>query len=375
MHTNSAWTSLIESACALLGNKLQATMAVARKPFNSNDVVMELHLDDNRTVFVRVLTQQSSDNSTTRWLQGRHTSEISILQWLEMVAPNVPVSRVLAVDSVNGIIVTTYIPGLDAFHAYPLLKASAKEHSVVSWAQLALKLFRTSSPQCFGTPHAIEGTMLRLGVHIGLSPGHCFDVGGSTNLRTFFASAVESRISRSAILYANEPETHSLLCQRVARLFEGLESLMVELDSDPALSRFVLTHTDPRPDNVILDPVSGEVLAIVDWEYVSCFPAAMAAQYPEWIRSPIVGTQRYRNSKTTLLHYTLEPKAERERLCNLYEEYMQRHDPEYHRCLIWGIRLRDAYVWITSPNDPDGEAMDKWVTEHLLGVTADHRCA
>lgn len=50
-------------------------------------------------------------------------------------------------------------------------------------------------------------------------------------------------------------------------------------------------------------------------------------------------------------------------------------DQEFWNCLVLGTRLRDAYTWIALSNgDLDGEAMDRWVTDHLFGSTANHRC-
>ncbi|KAJ3915176.1 hypothetical protein F5877DRAFT_49078, partial [Lentinula edodes] len=302
--------------------------------------------------------------------------EISVLRWLELVAPDLPVPRVLAVSETKELSVTTVVPGLDAMHAYPRLDALAKERSVTSYAQFAIRMFRIPAPQRFGTPHDLDGQSLLLGRHIGFSPEHCFAVSESTDLQSFFDGLIDSRLLRSSIYHhKSDPSSHSLLSFRLTRLREGIQPLIAEVIKDPILSRFVLTHQDTRSNNLILEPASGEISGAVDWEYCGCLPAAMAAQYPEWIRPPIDESLQYRNPKDTFLHYTFELKAERERLCDLYEECVKGLDQEFWNCLVLGTRLRDAYTWIALSNgDLDGEAMDRWVTDHLFGSTANHRC-
>ncbi|KAJ3900906.1 hypothetical protein F5879DRAFT_992446 [Lentinula edodes] len=372
-------TSLIENACCLLdGSKSQPIIARARKPFDINNAVLELHLISDCVVFVRQLSHQSSTSNDliSRWFKGRCVSEISVLRWLELVAPDLPVPRVLAVSETKELSVTTVVPGLDAMHAYPRLDALAKERSVTSYAQFAVRMFRIPVPQRFGTPHDLDGQSLLLGPHIGFSPEHCFDVSESTDLQSFFDGLIDSRLLRSSIYHhKSDPSSHSLLSFRLTRLREGIQPLIVAVIKDPILSRFVLTHQDTRSNNLILEPVSGEISGAVDWEYSGCLPAAMAAQYPEWIRPPIDESLQYRNPKDTFLHYTFELKAERERLCDLYEECVKGLDQEFWNCLVLGTRLRDAYTWIALSNgDLDGEAMDRWVTDHLFGSTANHRC-
>ncbi|KAJ4474240.1 hypothetical protein J3R30DRAFT_3406253 [Lentinula aciculospora] len=335
--------SLIQSACALDDSISQPITAKARKPFDLDNAVrsfdshsvLELQPSDERVVYVRKLSKQSSvttSQSLSRWYKGRCDSEISVLRWFKRIAPDFPVPRVLAVDKSEELIVTSCIPGLDVLHAYPSLVTSAKY------------------------------LVLILGF---LSIIDCFDVDESTDLQSFFANLINSRRLRSFVYRnkAQDPKSHSLLRQRLETLQEALRPVIAELtDSDPALSscRFVLSHQDLRCNNVPLDPVSGQVMGIVDWEYCASLPAVLAAQFPEWTHQPIMESSLYRNPKDTFLHYAFEPKAERKRLCELYEECVQRLDQEYWRCLMAGSRLRDAYAWVLASDcDPDGEAMNR----------------
>ncbi|KAJ3915217.1 hypothetical protein F5877DRAFT_82069 [Lentinula edodes] len=211
----------------------------------------------------------------------------SLLRWFELVAPELLVPRVLAVDDMGELTVTTFVPGLNAMHAYLCLDVLATEHSVLSYAQLTVRMFRIPAPQCFGTSQDLNGpTLLQvLGSHIRFSLEHCFDVSESTGLQSFFDGLIDTRLR------------------------EGLQSLIVEVVKDPTLSRFVPPHQNTRCNNLILETVSGEISGVVDWEYCGCLPAAMAAQYPGWIRPPIDESLQYRNPKDTFLHYTFELKA------------------------------------------------------------------
>ncbi|KAJ3873487.1 hypothetical protein F5051DRAFT_455942 [Lentinula edodes] len=130
-----------------------------------------------------------------------------------------------------------------------------------------------------------------------------------TDDASFFDGLIDSRLLRSSIYHKFNSASHSLLSLRLARLREGLQSLIVEVVKNPTLSRLVPPHQNTRCNNLILETVSGEISGVVDWEYCGCLPAAMAAQYPEWIRPPIDESLQYRNPKDTFLHYTFELKA------------------------------------------------------------------
>lgn len=47
--------------------------------------------------------------------------------------------------------------------------------------------------------------------------------------------------------------------------------------------RFVLAHLDMSPDNVLVDPESGAMLGIVDWEFAGFVPDWLALAAPSWI--------------------------------------------------------------------------------------------
>ncbi|KAJ7492124.1 hypothetical protein FB451DRAFT_517580 [Mycena latifolia] len=236
-------------------------------------------------------------------------------------------------------------------------------------------MFHLPVPQRFGT---IEDPVVHAALYLSISPEHTFDIDKTTNLLSFFTSAIAARRARS--LAVNNAEEHEMLCRRLDRLLEGLKPLIILALETWSMLRFALTHSDPRPDNIMLDRTTGEVVGIVDWEYYGCIPACMSAGYPSWIRSPITESPIYRNPKSIMASFFLEPLPERNRLCDLYEKTVKELNggEEYYNCLVQGTRLRDALAWIEARNsDRDGFAMECWAKEHVFNSRedADHRCA
>ncbi|KAJ7141596.1 phosphotransferase enzyme family-domain-containing protein [Mycena filopes] len=366
-------TPIIERASSLLDGRTQH--AHTRKPFSATDAVMDIELDDGRSAFVRTLVFEDEDPARARWKRTRLLSEHSILLWFAANAPDVPVPRVLAFNEASGTLVTTLLPGLNALHAYPHLEPAVKERSIISWARISVGLFRLSAPQ---RPFsAIEDSTLPTSYH-SVSPEHTFTINDDATLLTFFTNAIAARRARSASI--NNADAQEALSRRLDRLLTRLKPLLALAEETPFLStRFVLTHRDPRASNVLLHETSGEVIGIVDWEYNAAMPACMAAAYPDWIRYSIIESPLYRNPALASQFETVyvESRERRNLLCDLYERAVKELDEEYYRCLIFGIRLRDALAWIeNSYSDHDGFAMDRWVEDHLSVQTeADHRSA
>ncbi|KAJ7035917.1 hypothetical protein C8F04DRAFT_1258550 [Mycena alexandri] len=309
---------------------------------------MSIQLDDMRAAFVRVLVRRDEDPSTEMWRRARLFAELSILRWLQLNAPELPVPRVLAFDGLNDMLITTLMPGLDAAHAYTGLDALVKERSITSWARVSVLMFRLPAPQRrFGT---IEDTLVHANFYLSTSPEHIFEINENASLLSFFESAISSRRARSAKI--NNAREQEILSQRLDRLLEGLRPLVPPVEETTYMSRLNLTHCDlRRPNKILLDETSGEVLD-----------------------SPFY--RRFAVSKSKMVSFYLEPRAERNRLCDLYEQTVKHLDEEYYICLIQGTRLRDALAWIeNSARDSDGYGMERWTEEHLFQTDADHRCA
>ncbi|KAJ7141619.1 hypothetical protein C8R46DRAFT_1318151 [Mycena filopes] len=360
-------TPIIERAGSLLDGRPRH--AHTRKPFSPTDAVMDIELDDGRSAFVRTLVFGDEDPAKARWECTRLLAEHSILLWFEANAPVVPVPRVLAFDEANGTLITTLLPGLNALHAYPHLEPAAR--AIISWAHISVRLFRLSAPQHPFGP--IQNSTLPPSYH-SISPEHTFTIAENLTLLTFFTNAIAARRTRSASI--NNADAQEALSRRLDRLLTRLKPLLALAEDTPVLTRFVLTHRDPRASNVLLHETSGEVLGIVDWEFNAAMPACMAVAYPDWIRYSIIESPLYRNPAASQFETVyVETRERRNFLCDLYERIVRELDEEYYRCLIFGIRLRDALAWIeNSYSDHDGFAMEHWVEDHLLvQPEVDHR--
>ncbi|KAF8183011.1 phosphotransferase enzyme family-domain-containing protein [Mycena galopus ATCC 62051] len=371
---DAQWSSIVERAGELL-NKHPVT-ARARKPSDCTDIVMDIELAGGGSVFLRALACRWDDceDPTEKWKCARLSCELTILRWLAVNAASIPVPRVLAFDEVTCLLVTTLMSGLDAMHSYHLLSPTAKQHMVASWGRVAVSMFRLCVPQQFGM---IENPLIRGRPHVYVSPAHTFDTANTTNLHSFFTSAISSRRTRS--LSRSTPQEHEKLCARLDRLAKGLKPLILLAQDTPFMARFTLTHRDLRPNNIMIDVNSGEVVGIVDWEFSGSMPACISADYPQWIRPRISESPLYRNPESTILSFFHEPRAERDRLCDLYEETVKKLDHDYYTCLLHGTRLRDALAWIEIDDnrDNDGFRMARWTEEHLFHTFAElsHRCA
>ncbi|KAJ6542584.1 hypothetical protein B0H19DRAFT_1380736 [Mycena capillaripes] len=278
-----------------------------------------IELEGGKSAFVRVLKWHSNalEDPLEAWKFARLFNKYSVLRWIEGNASNLPAPRILAFDEVNSLLVTTVIPGLDVFYSYPRLSTAAKEHSVVTWARVSVLTFRLLIPQHFGSimasPH-VQGHP-----HIYTSAEHTFDTDSTTDLLSFFKSAIAARHARS--LAMNTREAQEMLCRRLDRLLDGLKPLIARAQATASMMRFVLTHRDLRPDNMMLDETSGEVTGIVDWEFNECMPACMSVGYPSWIHSSSCGSPLYRDPANKLETFYFEPQEERNRLCDLYEKH------------------------------------------------------
>ncbi|KAF8198298.1 hypothetical protein K438DRAFT_704264 [Mycena galopus ATCC 62051] len=331
---------------------------------------MDIQFESGKSAFVRVLVWRRANNVEAElasvlksWNRSKLYAELGILRWFEANASSLPVPRVLAFDDVNCLLVTTVMPGVDVFHSYPRLNTAAKEHSVISWAHAAVSMFRLPTPQRFGT---IENPL-----YLSVSPQHTFATDDTADLLSFFQSAISARRTRSALM-TNNAEAHKMLCRRLDRLLQGVKPLVAHAQNTPSMSRFALTHSDLNPSNIMLDETSGAVVGIVDWEYSACMPACMSAEYPSWISSTSVSSPRYQDSNPKFLTFFHEPRAERTRLCRLYEKTVKELDEEYYDCLLYGTRLRDALDWIEDNHikDADGGRMARWAEDHLFSAAA-----
>ncbi|KAJ7649407.1 hypothetical protein DFH06DRAFT_1331780 [Mycena polygramma] len=346
------WLSTIELVGVLLNER-----PVAANARNMKRTVLDIQFESGKSVFVRALQDADQAGETVQaWKLAKLSAELEILRWLEANASNLPVPRVLGFDDVNSLLVTTVMPGMDVFHSYPYLSPAAKEASVVSWARVAVSMFRIATPQRFG--------MVESPLYLDRSPGQTFTTENATDILSSFQGAISARRAHSFTV--NNAEAHGTLCSNLDRLLEGLKPFIAQAQDNPTMSRFVLNHTDLHMYNIMLDQTSGEVVGIVDWEYYACMPACMSTGYPSWINASTLSDADDPDPK--FLSFFFEPRAECNRLRELYKKVVQELDEDYYHCLLHGATLRNALSWIedSDEDDPDGDDMAEWVEETLF---------
>ncbi|KAJ7660841.1 hypothetical protein DFH06DRAFT_1400223 [Mycena polygramma] len=343
------WLSTIELVGVLLNER-----PVAANARNMKKTVLDIRFENGKSVIVRALGGAHED-TVQAWKVAKLSAELEILRWLEANASNLPVPRVLGFDDVNSLLVTTVMPGMDVFHSYPYLSPAAKEQSVVSWARVAVSMFRIPTPQRFG--------MVETPLYLDRSPGQTFATENATDILSSFQGAISARRAHS--LTVNNAEAHGTLCSNLDRLLEGLKPFIAQAQDNPSMSRFVLNHTDLNTYNIMLDQTSGEVVGIVDWEYYACMPACMSTGYPSWINASTLDSD---DPDPKFLYFFFEPRAECNRLRELYKKVVQELDEDYYHCLLHGATLRNALSWIedSDGDDPDGDDMAEWVEDTLF---------
>ena len=89
---------------------------------------MELQLANGKSALLRSPTVKREDTPLAKWTRRKFEAETSILQWLNSVAKLV-VPSILFLDPDDGMIISSFLPGLDAAHAYPHLSTAAKVRS------------------------------------------------------------------------------------------------------------------------------------------------------------------------------------------------------------------------------------------------------
>ncbi|KAI3607356.1 phosphotransferase enzyme family protein [Moniliophthora roreri] len=139
---------------------------------------------------------------------------------------------------------------------------------------------------------------------------------------------------------------------------EGILKSISGALTDAHLRRFTLHHDDLRPSNVLLDPDTGIVTRIIDWEYHSIQPAVLVAEYPSWLIYSGQLDPRFATDHT----WWFDSPEECQHYRDLFEQVVKEKDPDYHDCLIRGKNLRDGIYWLNPESrDPGCDRMAKWM--------------
>jgi Ser/Thr protein kinase RdoA (MazF antagonist) len=91
------------------------------------------------------------------------------------------------------------------------------------------------------------------------------------------------------------------------------------LKTSPCLQRFVLSHRDLRPPNIL---ITSDVrsFAVIDWEFHAILPACLMAEYPTWIRYDGVLDPKFICTAPNTVHYWEETELAASELRAIYDK-------------------------------------------------------
>ncbi|THU84497.1 hypothetical protein K435DRAFT_783734 [Dendrothele bispora CBS 962.96] len=349
----------------LLGSSVQSSKLLAE---NVN-ITKEISLSNSRVFILRVVPFYDG----SEWEKRKFESEVEVMSLLAPHSPDsIAVPKVYHSTTTKdyGYMVIEKLPGCIVLNCYGLLSAGAKENATKTFASMMLWLFRFVVPGGkIGSisPDGCGASTLMPRISIKeYSPDTIFDT-----LEQYIESLVE--LARAFRLKHEDSETYAVTCINLDRLLHLLRNgaLLQGLEDKPHLLRSALKHDDLlRPFNVLLDPESGNVSGIVDWEHHSVLPAVLVAEYPCWLIydgcfdlefvDPPPSSKLKQNS--TLQKFWVGGVEECRHYRVLYDNFVKAKDPEYYDCLIKGRNLRAALGWLSPAEvDPGCERLGMWL--------------
>ncbi|KAH6903396.1 phosphotransferase enzyme family-domain-containing protein [Coprinopsis sp. MPI-PUGE-AT-0042] len=330
-------------------------VVAARFLASSVNITALVQLSDEREYILRMTDlelcgQESISDTESAWRKRKFDGEIGIMQLLTKSSGNgasIPSPRVIA-SHVNNEQEVAYalfekLPGMPIINVWGSMKDSSKAAAVTSYANTMTDIFRLPLP--------------------GVDPQ-------SSQIGSLVPDALDEFIDQYIALAIKEHQdaTHgdedSDMIKSSQNTLERLKILLRRLSAalpqdQPHLWRPVLSHDDLRSTNILVEPSSGSVTGIIDWEYHSVLPAVLVAEYPEWLSYAGQNDPRFASS-WVLWHGDAEE-------CSMYRREYERlvlaKDPEYHDCLVRGALLREGVSWVKveAPGDPGRVRLGKWL--------------
>lgn len=88
----------------------------------------------------------------------------------------------------------------------------------------------------------------------------------------------------------------------------------------PSSLRCALAHNNPTPRNILVDVGTGQITGLLEWDYYSIMPAALAARYPDWLDYSGPNDSRLSNGQQAVEIWWLESAQESACYNALFEE-------------------------------------------------------
>ncbi|KAJ3529856.1 hypothetical protein NMY22_g8823 [Coprinellus aureogranulatus] len=338
------------AANALLGQEIVSSRVLA----DSVNITAEITLADGRVVILRWLAIQ---DNISDWARRKVEAEVGIMSLLQAHRDTIPSPRVIAKIISNGCMcfIMEKLPG----------NAEAdfitQERALISYANIVLALFRIPVP---------DEDRLRIGTLVvdpesgsaHIQPRIYLDIYSPEAVHETVEDYIDCLVDLAITKYRRviEKDEQSFICSRdrLQRLKNHLTSAWQDLPDDQYLRRLAIKHDDLRLSNILLDPTSGEVTGIIDWEYHSVQPSVLVAEYPWWLNCTAQEDPRF-SSPTNWWLSTIE---ECHHYRTMFEQIVRDKDLEFYRCLTVGKTLREGISWLKPESlDLGCERLQKWM--------------
>ena len=243
-----------------------------------------------------------------------------------------------------------------------------QENAIRSFANVMLAMSKLEVPQRIGP------MTIRDGAPIAQSTGsqsfetledyvsHCFNT---------------KRLSQDVV--NNNSNLRAQAEGALSRLEAHLGCLLSSLSS-PECRRCVLHHGDLVEMNVLMDPTSGHITGVIDWEFYCIRPLVLAAHYPPWLLYDATMDPRvkFEDQENFLWVVSREEAAHlrdvyaqvsgpgesgrRSSYARVLQEIKLR-DEVYLKALVEGELLRQGMEWLACDTDPGCTQLSRWMDE------------
>ncbi|RPD52968.1 hypothetical protein L226DRAFT_511093 [Lentinus tigrinus ALCF2SS1-7] len=324
---------------------------------SERNLVLEVELEDGRREIVRAP------------IGAREIllfeSEVALIEWLSQ-RTTIPVPRIRCVvrpdtAELRSFAVMEKLQGECLMNVFGGLSFADKESIIQEIANFMLQLNELAVPQQIGTT-AIRNDVVTLippvrTILLTADHSRVFDT-----LEDYMHALVEAR--RASQWIGTTDADRSRAGVALTRLAEEISLILARL-SAPIYRRCVLRHDDLHECNVLVD--GKRISGIIDWEFHSTIPVALAAKPPSWIRYDGIFDPRFR-SKEFETWWVASPE-DASRLRAAYFETLKAMNEEYWRAAVDGQLLQQIEEWLSDCRlDPGCDRMSAWMNNVLLSV-------
>ncbi|KAF8900267.1 kinase-like domain-containing protein [Gymnopilus junonius] len=315
------------------------------------NLTLDATLDNGTSVILRQRHTYPLDPVKEIWSSTKFHNEIKLLQWLRK-RTKIPLPTILAVGPYYTI--QEKLPGSTLAYHWHHLSEPAKDHFIFAYVAILSQLFHLQAPHGIGSASFddVSGSnTLAVGPLLAANPSYSTPkvIDTISGYVGFLFS-----VKREAIKEMKPEDIQR--AESTLSFIERKVTSVTQTISDSTLLRCVLTHADPHGYNILVDD-DGNITGLLDWEFNYIQPAILAIDYPLWLSNEGRLDPRFASDS----QWWEESPSERQRLCTLFEQTIEEHNPELYNCFIQGHILRAAVGWLldTLP-DPGLDRVMAW---------------